>query len=333
MSVYIVAEIGQAHDGSLGILHSYIDALSTTGVDAIKFQTHIAKAESSNYENFRTDFSYENESRYEYWERMEFSLLQWKEIKAHCDQVGLEFISSPFSNKAVDLLENIGVDVYKVGSGEISNLLLLERIAKTNKAVILSSGLSTYNELDEAVNLLKSFDIDISLLQCTTKYPTCAEDVGLNVITEMAERYMLPVGISDHSGTIFPSLAATSLGADILEFHAVFDRKMFGPDSSSSLEMNEIVKLVEGVRFIEESLNNPIYKNNNEKQKDLRKMFGKSLSINKSLMKGSIITFDDLEAKKPEGYGIPARLYKDVIGKKVNKDLSQWSFLNDEDIL
>jgi N,N'-diacetyllegionaminate synthase len=332
MSVYIIAEVGQAHDGSLGILHSYIDALALTGVNAIKFQTHIADAESSEFETFRTNFSYEDKSRYEYWKRMEFSLSQWQEIKTHCKNVGLDFISSPFSNKAVDLLEIIGVDIYKIGSGEISNLLMLEKIARTGKSVILSSGLSDFNELDEAVDLLNSFDIETSILQCTTNYPTKAENIGLNVIYEIRERYNLPVGISDHSGKIFSSLAATTLGASIIEFHVVFNRKMFGPDSSSSIEIDEIPELVKGINFIDKALNNPVQKDQNN-QKKLKQIFGKSLSINKDLKKGTIISFDDLESKKPEGKGIPAKLYKEIIGRQVNKDLSQWNFLNYDDIL
>jgi sialic acid synthase SpsE len=173
--IKIIAEIAQAHDGSLGILHSYIDALATTGVDAIKFQTHIAEAESSEYEQFRVNFSYVDKTRFDYWKRMEFSIDQWKEIKQHCDKVGLEFMSSPFSNKAVDYLEEIGVNQYKVGSGEISNLLLLNRLSETGKPVILSSGLSDWDELETAINFLQSKNTDVSILQCTTQYPTSPE--------------------------------------------------------------------------------------------------------------------------------------------------------------
>ena len=152
---YYIAEIGQAHEGSLGILHSYIDALATTGVHAIKFQMHIAEAESSNYEPFRVKFSFEDATRYDYWKRMEFTLEQWKEIKQHCDAVGLDFICSPFSNLAVDWLEEIGVKYYKIGSGEVSNLLLIEKIAQTKKTLILSSGMSSFSELDTTVAFLQ----------------------------------------------------------------------------------------------------------------------------------------------------------------------------------
>ncbi len=143
-NIYTIAEIGQAHEGSLGILHSYIDALSSTGVSAIKFQMHIAEAESSEYEPFRVKFSYEDATRFDYWKRMEFTLEQWKGIKKHCDEVGLEFLCSPFSNLAVDWLEEIGVNRYKIGSGEVNNFLLLEKIAQTKKPIILSSGMSSF---------------------------------------------------------------------------------------------------------------------------------------------------------------------------------------------
>lgn len=333
MSVFIIAEIGQAHDGSLGILHSYIDALADTGVDAIKFQTHIAEAESSEYEPFRVKFSYEDDTRFDYWKRMEFTLDQWKDIKKHCDEVGLEFISSPFSNMAVDWLEEIGVDKYKIGSGEVSNFLMLEKIAKTGKDIILSSGMSSFNELDETIEFLNIFDNNLSVLQCTTKYPTDAKDIGLNILGEIKKRYKIPVGLSDHSSKIFPSLAAVSLGAEILEFHVVFDKLMFGPDSKSSLTINEVKQLVEGVRFIEDSLRNKVDKTDNSQFYELKKIFEKSLAVNRSMKIGEIISFNDLEAKKPAGLGISAKVYKKIIGKKVNRNLNKWDFLREEDIV
>ena len=190
MPVFIIAEIAQAHDGSLGLLHSYIDAVSKAGVDAIKFQTHIAEAESSVHEPFRVNFSYEDKTRFDYWKRMEFTLDQWKEIKKHCDEVGLEFMSSPFSNAAVDILEEVGVKRYKIGSGEVNNFLLLEKIAKTNKPIIISSGMSSFEELDRTIDFLKERKVTYSILQCTTSYPTRPEQYGFNVINQLKEKYM-----------------------------------------------------------------------------------------------------------------------------------------------
>lgn len=331
--IFTIAEIGQAHDGSLGILHSYIDAVATTGVNAIKFQTHIAEAESSSYEPFRVKFSKQDKSRYDYWKRMEFSLTQWKEIKAHCDAVGLEFMSSPFSNAAVDLLEKVGVKRYKVGSGEVNNFLLLEKIAKTGKPVIISSGMSSFKELDATVAFLKTRKVTYSILQCTTSYPTEPSQFGLNVLGELKNKYNVKVGFSDHSSSIESCIAAAALGAEILEFHVVFNKEMFGPDAKSSLTIKEATQLIKAVKNINESLLAPIDKNDNSAFLDLKNIFEKSLAINKDLPKNHTLTFDDLEAKKPKDFGILASDYEKVIGKKLKNSMLKWDFLNESDII
>ena len=170
---------------------------------------------------------------------MEFSLDEWKGLKDHCDKVGIEFMSSPFSNAAVDLLEEVGVKRYKVGSGEVNNFVLLDKIAKTGKPIIISSGMSSIEELDKTVAFLKERNVVYSILQCTTCYPTAPEQYGLNIIQEFKERYQVPIGFSDHSSSMEACIAATTLGAEILEFHVVFDKGMFGPDVKSSLTMQE----------------------------------------------------------------------------------------------
>jgi len=332
-SPYIIAEIGQAHEGSLGILHSYIDAIAQTGVDAVKFQMHIAEAESSEQEPFRVKFSLEDKTRFDYWKRMGFSLEQWKGIKQHCDELGLDFICSPFSNLAVDWLEEIGIEQYKIGSGEVNNFLILEKISNTGKPVILSSGMSSYEELNKTVAFLKERNVDFSILQCTTAYPTQPEQYGLNVIQELKNRYNVSVGFSDHSAKIETCIAATALGASILEFHVVFDRQVFGPDSKSSLTISETKDLVIAVRNIGSALSNPIDKNDNDVFSPLKQIFEKSLAVNKDLFKKHILTFDDLESKKPKGFGIDASQFQQIIGKALNKDLKKWDFLNENDLL
>lgn len=329
---YLIAEIAQAHDGSLGILHSYIDAVATTGVQAIKFQMHIAEAESSIHEPFRVKFSLEDQTRYDYWKRMEFSLKQWKTIKKHCNEVGLDFICSPFSNLAVDWLEEIGVQSYKIGSGEVNNFLLLEKICKTGKPIIISSGMSSSVELDKTVDFLKTKNADFSILQCTTAYPTKPEQYGFNIIKELKNKYQVTVGFSDHSAKVSTGIAAVALGAEILEFHVVFSRAMFGPDAIASLTIEETKQLVDAVNEIQIALNNPINKNNNENFKELKTIFEKSIAINKELSKGHIISFEDLESKKPKGFGISATNFLDVIGKKLKTNKSKWDFLNEEDL-
>ncbi|MDO6600695.1 N-acetylneuraminate synthase family protein [Tenacibaculum sp. 1_MG-2023] len=329
--IFTIAEIAQAHEGSIALAHKYIDAVAKTGCSAIKFQTHIASAESSIHEPFRIRFS-EDKTRFDYWKRMEFSLEQWKELKQHCDDVGLEFMSSPFSNKAVDLLEEVGVKRYKVGSGEVNNFVLLEKIAQTGKPVIVSSGMSSFEELDATVQFLKERNVAYSILQCTTSYPTKPIQFGLNVLQELKDKYNVPVGFSDHSSTIEACISATALGAEILEFHVVFDKNSKGPDATSSLTFDEVSMLVKAVNNIDIALKNPIDKNDNSQFSDLKQIFEKSLAINKDLPKGHVLSFSDLETKKPKGFGILASNYQKVIGKKLKKDLQQWSFLNETDI-
>jgi N,N'-diacetyllegionaminate synthase len=330
--LFIIAEIAQAHDGSLGILHSYIDALAAAGVSAVKFQTHIAKAESSAYEPFRVKFSYVDDTRFDYWKRMEFTREQWHGIKQHCDDAGVEFISSPFSNAAVDLLEDVGVKRYKVGSGEVSNFLLLEKLASTGKPVILSSGMSSFAEVDKAVGFLQSRNTEVSVMQCTTAYPTVPAQWGLNVIAELQSRYGLPVGFSDHSGVIYPSVAAVALGASLLEFHAVFDRRMFGPDAKASLTIDEIAELVRACKMVQTSVQTTVRKDDTSAVIALKQIFEKSLAVNKDLPAGHVLQFADLEAKKPKGYGIDAKNFESVIGRTLKNDLKAYDFLNDTDI-
>lgn len=329
--MFIIAEVGQAHEGSLGLALSYIDALAETGVDAVKFQVHIADAESSIHEPFRIKFSQQDDSRFDYWKRMEFSPEHWKLIKTRCDKKDVEFLASPFSNAAVDLLEELGVKQYKIGSGEVNNFLLLEKISKTGKPVILSSGMSSFSELDQSVKFLRERGVPFSILQCTTAYPTQPENYGLNVIRELNERYGVKTGYSDHSAKIETCIAAAALGAEILEFHAVFDRRSFGPDANSSLEIDEISQLVKSVRNITSALKNPVDKGDNSSFNELKNIFEKSLVVNKKLPSGHHLIFEDLEAKKPKGYGISASEFEKVIGKNLNRDLKQWDFLKEED--
>lgn len=331
--IYIIAEIGQAHDGSLGIAHSFIDAIAEIGVNAVKFQTHIAEAESSEFEQFRIKFSYEDASRFDYWKRMEFTLEQWQGLKSHCEAKGLEFISSPFSLAAIELLEKLSVSRYKIGSGEIGNLLLLQKIAETGKPVILSSGMSSFEELDLSVDFFKPYGNLLSILQCTTSYPTSPHQWGLNVIEVLKNRYKVNVGFSDHSGEIYACLAAATLGAQILEFHVTFDKRMFGPDATSSLTFEQAKQLVKGVRQIEYAVQNPVNKNDTTSFSDMKIMFGKSLAVNKEKLKGEKVKLEDLESRKPAGRGIPAADYLQILGKRFVKDLKRGDFITHDDIM
>jgi len=243
-----------------------------------------------------------------------------------------DFICSPFSNLAVDWLEEIGVKYYKIGSGEVTNLLLLEKIAQTGKPLILSSGMSSYTELDTTVAFLREKKVSFSILQCTTSYPTQPEQYGFNVMQELKECYQVTVGFSDHSAKIATNIAAVALGAEILEFHVVFDRRMFGPDAKSSLTIDEITQLVSDCNTIYQAKQHPINKNDNSVYTELKSIFEKSLAVNKDLSQGHMLSFADLEAKKPKGYGIDAAKFQEIIGRKLNKNLKQWEFLNEGDL-
>ena len=330
---FIIAEIGQAHDGSLGLLHSLIEGAAKTGVDAVKFQVHIADAESSLLEPFRIKFSYQDQNRYEYWKRMELSEKDWIKIKKRCDDLGVEFLATPFSLAAVDLLETIGVKRYKIGSGDASNKLLLKKIVKTKKEIIISTGLGTLAELRTSTSFLNNEGLPYTILQCTTKYPTNSDEIGLEWLKILEKNFNCPVGLSDHSGTIFSSLGAVTLGAAVIEAHITFDKRMFGPDSRASLNLDEFSTMVEGIRFLEIARGRGLDKEQIGNKEELRRIFGRAIACNKKLSPGHVITFEDLETKKPADAGISVNNYEEVIGKKLKNKKNAWEFLVHEDFL
>ena len=330
MKVRIIAEIAQAHDGSLGQAHAFIDALGKCGVDYIKFQTHIAEYESSFDEPWRIQFSYEDKLRFDYWKRMEFTYFEWKELYAHVKSVGAEFLGTPFSLEAFEMLKGIGVSDWKIASGEVANPLITDAVAATHRPVFLSTGMSNYSELDRVVG---KFDKDLlTLMQCTTKYPTPLTEVGLNILLEMRDRYGCKVGLSDHSGTVFPGMAAVSLGASSVEVHACMSKYDFGPDTDSALEIDSIKWLVEGIRSIEEMLNNPVDKEiMYDRQKEHRYIFTKSFFAQKDIEKGETITIDNIGVRKPM-IGIPASDAEEVLGKRAGRAIKKSEWIKAEDI-
>lgn len=310
--------------------HAYIDAVATTGVNAIKFQTHIADAESSPFEPFRVPFSYQDATRQDYWRRMEFSPEHWAGLKTHCEAAGLEFMSTPTCVAAVELLERIGMRRYKVGSGDIGNRLLLSRVAATGKQVLLSTGLATYEEIDRAVELLTGAVSSLVVMQCTSEYPVPPDRAGLNLIAELRSRYAVPIGYSDHSGTIGLPIAAVALGAEYVESHVVFDRRMFGPDTAASITIDEMKAMTAAIRAIECSLRSGFERSIQGRTSEMKTMFGKTLSVRRDLKAGDTIGAADLESTKPGGMGIPAADFESVLGKVLRTDLSRGDFLKEE---
>lgn len=319
---FIIAEVGQNHDGSLGTAHAFIDAVSKTGANAIKFQTHIASQESTPEEPWRIKFSYQDDSRYDYWKRMEFSKEHWKGIADHCKEKDLVFLSSAFSEEAISLLESINMPAWKIASGEVSNTKLLKAIAKTNNPVLISSGMSSITEIQSAIDIVKA-SCPYSVLQCTSAYPCPPEKLGLNMIPIYRTAFDCPVGLSDHSGEIFSGLAASVIGIDILEVHVTLSKEMFGPDISSSITTQDLSTLVKGIRYNEIINRNPVDKNQLAKElQPLRDLFTKSIVSKVDIPANTIITKSMITAKKP-GTGIPEKDMNLIIGKLTVLDIEK----------
>ena len=331
--VLVIAEVAQAHDGSLGSAHAHIDAAAAAGADVVKFQTHIAAAESTPSEPWRVRFSPRDETRYEYWKRMEFSEAEWLGLRQHALEAGVDFLSSPFSLEALELLQRVGVMGWKVASGEVKNLAMVNRMAATHLPVMLSTGMSPLAEVDEAVALLRERGVtDLTVMQCTSSYPTPPEKVGLNVLATYRERYGCKVGLSDHSGTIWPSLAAVTLGASIVEVHLALSPHAFGPDVSSSVTPDELKRLVEGVRFLARARSHPVDKDAAAAElAPMRKLFTRSVVARRALDAGSVLAKADLVAKKP-GTGIPAERLDALVGRRLARAVGADALLSEEDL-
>jgi N-acetylneuraminate synthase len=328
----IIGEVSQTHDGSLGQAHAFIDAIANAGADVVKFQTHIAAAESTPDEPWRVKFSRQDKTRYEYWQRMEFSKEQWAGLKDHAEERGLLFISTPFSIQAFELLNEIGTSLWKVASGEVGNSLLMDRMIKSGHPIILSSGMSGWEELDRAVEQIRRAENAMAVLQCTSAYPCPPEKVGLNILETLRTRYDCPVGLSDHSGEIFAGLAAVALGAEVLEVHVALSREMFGPDVPASVTTLELKQLVTGVRSIEKILANPVDKENAAVELEpLRQIFTKSVHAGASIPAGTILNEEHLQLRKP-GTGIPASQLPKLIGQRTRRSLKADEMIRLEDI-
>jgi N-acetylneuraminate synthase len=311
----VIGEIGLAHDGSLGLAHRYVDAIADAGADAVKFQTHIAEAEGTSAEEFRVKFSQQDATRADYWRRTAFTPEQWQTLATHTAERGLLFLSSPFSILAADMLAKIGVSAWKVASGEINNKPLIDRIASDRLPVLMSTGMSGWTEIENAVDWVRLKSAPVGLFQCCSKYPCPPEELGLNVIGELRSHFNCPAGLSDHSGTVFAPIAAAALGLDMLEVHVTMSRYMFGPDVAASLTIDELKQTIEGIRFVEKAMEHRVDKDAVEvRMAEMRRLFNKSVVARRALPAGAVLTADDLDTKKP-GDGIPAARLADVVGK------------------
>lgn len=326
---FIIAEIGMNHDGSFGRAKEFIDAAVQAGADAVKFQTHIAEEETLKTAPAPAYFT--DEPRYEYFQRTAFDKNQLTNLKQHAESKGLIFLSSPFSIAAVDLLESIDINAYKIPSGEVTNIPYLEHIAITGKPIIISTGMSNIDEIERALAVLRKYNEQIILMQCTSEYPCPYEQVGLNLIGEFREKFDLPVGLSDHSLTIYTSIAAVVLGAVVIERHFTLSKKLYGPDAKYSLEPDEFAALVVGIRAVETSLSKPVDKNDISKFKQMRDTFQKSIVSVVDIHENTPIKPNMIAVKKP-GTGLEPEYFNRIIDKVAARNIPKDSLVKKEDI-
>ena len=326
MENMIIAEFGSVHDGSFGNAINLIKLASECGATAVKFQTHIAEAET--IIDAPSPSYFKSESRIDYFNRTSFTKTQWLQLKKAADDYNVIFLSSPFSLEAVDLLEEIGMEIYKIPSGEVTNIPMLEKISKLGKPILLSSGMSNYHELDIAFDVF-SGKCDITIMQCSSAYPCPNKSVGLNVLDEIKKRYNCHVGYSDHTLGFAAPIAAAALGAVVIEKHFTFSRKMYGSDAIHSMEPEDFKILVNSIKDVWEMLKNPVDKKSLECYTEMKEIFQKSIVASTNLTKGSILSLEDIKFKKP-GTGIPSAQYKDVIGKVLLKDVKRDDLLDFE---
>jgi N,N'-diacetyllegionaminate synthase len=329
--VYTIAEIGQAHEGSVGIAHSMIDKIAKVGFDAVKFQMHFADEESSIFDTFRVKIPYLSDiTRFDYWKRIEFKENDWKSLYEHSKSVGLDFICSPFSQFSLDLLEKIGCDIYKIASGEFFNKNLIDSIIETKKPIFISTGISENEEIENMLNyFIKNNVNDFVLFQCTSEYPCPPEKIGFNIIEDYSKRN-ISIGLSDHSSNLFTSIGAVMKGAKFIEVHVTFDKEMFGFDSKSSLTFEESFQMISGIKHLNTIINNPIDKNNTTKSlSNVKKLFTRSYFAKCDINQGELITEKMIILKKP-GIGIVDKNL--IIGKKALANFKRDDLINLKDL-
>lgn len=321
----IVAEIGLSHEGSLGQAHAFIDSVKNAGADIVKFQIHIPEFESSKIEEFRINFSTQDSTRMAYWTRTAFTKLQFEELNKHASELNLGFCVSVFSGRAVEWARELDIKFIKIGSGDINNDEILESLDGYSGEVILSSGMSNWNEINNAItkyrSRLKSVS-NLTLLQCTSLYPTPFSLTGINIMVEMQNRYPeIDIGLSDHTPGINSALIALTHGAKVIEKHVTFSKFMFGPDIKSSIDFTELTQLVNFRNDLFEIMTNVDKDLIAEKLTDQKKLFGRSLGLKFNYPAGHLLEKNDFCLRKPAG-GFTWDDRVKFIGCRLSKDYS-----------
>jgi N-acetylneuraminate synthase len=323
--VIIIAEAGVNHDGSLENAKKMIEIAQESGVDIIKFQTFKAEnlvcknAEKAEYQKNTTP---EQESQFEMLKKLEINKKMHKELIEHCKKKDIQFLSTPFDLESIDLLNELGIEIFKIPSGEITNYPYLKKIGMLKKKVILSTGMSFLKEIEEALKILKENGTqDITVLHCNTEYPTPMCDVNLNAMNTIKQKLNVQVGYSDHTLGIEVPIAAVAMGATIIEKHFTLDKNMEGPDHKASLEPTELKEMVKAIRNIEKAMGNGIKVPSKSEINNLN-IARKSIVANRFIKKGEKFTENNLTCKRP-GNGLSPMKWEEVLGKAAGKDFKE----------
>lgn len=321
-STFIIAEAGVNHNGNMMIAKKLIDAAVDAGADAVKFQTFSAEelvcknAKKANYQMTTTD---NEESQFEMLKKLELTVQMHKELILYCAEKKILFLSTPFDLRSIELLHSLDIKIYKVPSGEITNLPYLKKVASVADKIFLSTGMSTLEEVKTAVNILNNQGVnDIVLLHCNTEYPTPYEDVNLRAMITLKRELGLDTGYSDHTRGIEVPIAAVAMGATVIEKHFTLNRNMEGPDHKASIEPEELSTMVRAIRNIEMALGDgkKIPSTSESKNKNVVR---KSIVAGKKINKGELLTEENLALKRP-GTGISPMYWDMIIGKRAVKD-------------
>lgn len=326
MSVFIIAEAGVNHNGSLEVAKKLIDVAAESGADAIKFQSFLASnlvtknAEKAEYQKRTSDAQ---ESQLSMIKNLELSVDSHKKLISHCNKQNIAFLSSPFDHYSIDLLKDLGLRVFKIPSGEINNLPYLRHVGSLDKEVILSTGMSSLSEVEAALNILIDSGTkkeNITILHANTMYPTPMADVNLNAMLTIQKEFNISVGYSDHTLGIEVDIAAVAMGASVIEKHFTLDRNLIGPDHKASLEPNELKSMVIAIRNIEKALGSNI-KKPSPSEIDNIKIARKSIVAIQDIRKGELFTDKNISVKRP-GTGINPMKWDQIIGSKAMKNYS-----------
>jgi len=324
-NVFIIAEVGVNHNGSIELAKKLIDIAVQAKVDAVKFQTFISSkviSENAKKARYQMELTDSEENQLDMIKKLELSFEEFCELKKYCDSKSIMFLSTPFDLESIGFLEKLDMKIFKIPSGEITNYPYLKKIGNLKKKVILSTGMSYLEEIEEAITILKENGTnDITVLHCNTEYPTPIEDVNLNAMNTIKEKLNVEIGYSDHTTGIEVPIAAVAMGAKVIEKHFTLDKNMEGPDHKASLEPSELKEMVQAIRNIEKAMGDGIKSPSKSEIKNLN-VVRKSIVANRFIKKGEKFTEENLTCKRP-GEGLSPMKWEEVVGKIAYKDFKE----------